>query len=323
MIRSFRSHLTSRSLFGSGANEGFWKVKKQFITSTYISHPNKCYGQLLFTRHGHTVRIILTEDMPNGKGFKNEIHNVRAGYARNYLIPQKIAVYATPEKFKKLGIQDPEKMTLSEKKAKALEEANLLKEDEKDIHDKREADILRKYLRNKELKIWRRADAGTGRTIGMVNARIIREKLGIQLKIDLEPHELVVLRPNMMDFDTIEDLDQFVMETSSSNLKEVIEKDDNDGKVRKNIEDINASITNETNDNAEDKTKSDSEHKLEEVAKYDDSGDQKANNDETIVLSDEELLEGAVEVRQLGMYLAEIHLSGDHIVPLKVNIVKR
>ena len=39
--------------------------------------------------------IILIQDVPN-LGYKNEIATVRPGYARNYLIPQKLAITANP-----------------------------------------------------------------------------------------------------------------------------------------------------------------------------------------------------------------------------------
>ncbi|MDR0538389.1 MAG: 50S ribosomal protein L9 [Tannerellaceae bacterium] len=45
------------------------------------------------------MQLILIEDVPN-LGYKDEIVNVRDGYGRNYLIPQKKAVIAT-EKAKK------------------------------------------------------------------------------------------------------------------------------------------------------------------------------------------------------------------------------
>ncbi|MBO6058429.1 MAG: 50S ribosomal protein L9, partial [Bacteroidales bacterium] len=40
------------------------------------------------------MEIILTQDVKN-LGYKNDIVNVKPGYARNYLIPQGMAILAT------------------------------------------------------------------------------------------------------------------------------------------------------------------------------------------------------------------------------------
>lgn len=52
---------------------------------------------------GHLVRVILREDLPGGKGRVREVVEVPAGYARNCLIPQKKALYASDENLKKLA----------------------------------------------------------------------------------------------------------------------------------------------------------------------------------------------------------------------------
>lgn len=43
-----------------------------------------------------SARLILTEDIA-GLGYKGEVVNVAPGYARNYLIPRRKAVKATPK----------------------------------------------------------------------------------------------------------------------------------------------------------------------------------------------------------------------------------
>ena len=64
------------------------------------------------------MQVILTQDLDN-LGSKNEVVNVKPGYARNYLIPQKIAVEASPQNLK-----------VAEQRAKALgkKEVEMLKE---------------------------------------------------------------------------------------------------------------------------------------------------------------------------------------------------
>jgi large subunit ribosomal protein L9 len=49
------------------------------------------------------MKVILKEDV-KGVGRKHEIKNVADGYANNFLIPRKLAEYATPEALKKAEI---------------------------------------------------------------------------------------------------------------------------------------------------------------------------------------------------------------------------
>jgi large subunit ribosomal protein L9 len=64
------------------------------------------------------MQVILTQDLDN-LGAKNEVVTVKPGYARNYLIPQKIAIEASAQNLK-----------IAEQRAKALgkKEAEMLKE---------------------------------------------------------------------------------------------------------------------------------------------------------------------------------------------------
>ena len=87
---------------------------------------------------GHTVQIILQDDLPGGKGYSGEVVTVKAGYARNYLIPTKKAFYATPENLKRFGV------SLDKVPVKGGED-----ETEEMSEDKKAADILRSYLREK------------------------------------------------------------------------------------------------------------------------------------------------------------------------------
>ena len=48
------------------------------------------------------MKLILIEDVPN-LGYKDDIVEVKAGYGRNYLIPQQKAVIATPSALKVLA----------------------------------------------------------------------------------------------------------------------------------------------------------------------------------------------------------------------------
>lgn len=50
------------------------------------------------------MKIILRQDVPN-VGELGEIVNVKDGYARNYLIPNEMAYYASPGAIKRLDIE--------------------------------------------------------------------------------------------------------------------------------------------------------------------------------------------------------------------------
>lgn len=108
---------------------------------------------LIPRRYGHTVRIILKEDLPDGRGYSGDVMTVKAGYARNYLVPKKMALYATPENFERLGVTDPEAETIEEKRARLAAEA-AAEEDEEAAADLRAADLLKHYLRNKVVSLF-------------------------------------------------------------------------------------------------------------------------------------------------------------------------
>lgn len=48
------------------------------------------------------MKIILKQDVP-GLGYKDEVHTVKDGYGRNYLLPQRLAVLATDKAIKALN----------------------------------------------------------------------------------------------------------------------------------------------------------------------------------------------------------------------------
>lgn len=139
-------------------------------------------------RWAHTVRLIALEDLPHGKAYKGDVLNVKAGYARNHLVPQKLALYATPQNFERLGIVDPDYETEDERIARLQRESNMTAAEDQYL---KEADLLKKYLRNKVLQLWRNVDPNSTDTLhpGVVTADHIREKLSRQLKIDLDEAE--------------------------------------------------------------------------------------------------------------------------------------
>jgi len=68
------------------------------------------------------MQVILIQDV-NNLGGTNEVVNVRNGYARNFLIPQKLAVEASPSNLQQLN----ERLKQQQKKeAKMLAEISLV-----------------------------------------------------------------------------------------------------------------------------------------------------------------------------------------------------
>ena len=174
-------------------------------------------------RQGHTVRVIITEDLPGGTAYAGEVKDVRAGYARNHLIPQKKALYATPQNFERVGFPDPHLVTETAEERRARE----AREKDQDSEDVKAADFLRHYLRNKTLKIWRNVDSASSRPVagtagipihpGMVDHKVVREKLAKQLKIDLEDHEIVQLKAEAVPHGQFEE-DKNLMEDMMENM---------------------------------------------------------------------------------------------------------
>ena len=110
------------------------------------------------------MQVILLQDMDH-LGAANELVNVKNGYARNYLIPQKFAVEASPSNRKQLD----ERMKVQGKK-----EAAMLAESNKVIS----------VLKESPLKIG--AKTGTsGKIFGSVTSlqlsRAIRDQKGYQI----------------------------------------------------------------------------------------------------------------------------------------------
>ena len=110
------------------------------------------------------MQVILIQDVDN-LGGKNELVTVKNGYARNYLIPQKFAVEASPSNLKQLE----EKL-----KVKAKKEAAMLAEINKVVE----------VLKSSPVKVG--AKTGTsGKIFGAVTSlqisRAIRDQKGYEI----------------------------------------------------------------------------------------------------------------------------------------------
>ena len=110
------------------------------------------------------MEIILTQDVKN-LGYKNDIVNVKPGYARNFLIPQGMAILAT------------------ESARKVLAE-NMRQQAYKQEKIKKEAQELAAVLEGLSLRIPAKA-ASTGKIYGSVNnvqiANALKEAKGVEI----------------------------------------------------------------------------------------------------------------------------------------------
>lgn len=110
------------------------------------------------------MKVIFLEDV-KGKGKKGETKNVSEGYARNYLIPNQLAVEATKGNMKNLEAQ--------KKSEQKKQEENLA-----------EAEAYKAELEALEVKITAKAGEG-GRLFGAISTKQIAETLAkMKKKVD-------------------------------------------------------------------------------------------------------------------------------------------
>ena len=116
------------------------------------------------------MKVILQEDV-KGQGKKGQLLNVSDGYARNFLIPRKLAVAATPENL--------EVMKKNEKaKQKKLES------------DRAAAVEAAKKLEGFVVRIPARAGSA-GKLFGAVTSKEISEALLEQFGVEIEKNKIV------------------------------------------------------------------------------------------------------------------------------------
>lgn len=120
------------------------------------------------------MKVILQQDV-RGQGKKGQLVDVSDGYARNFLLPKKLAVVATPDNLNTMKQQ--------EKARKALQAA-----------EKAEAEALSKKLEGLTVKVAAKAGEG-GRLFGAVTAKEISEALAAQHNINIAKTKLVLDEP--------------------------------------------------------------------------------------------------------------------------------
>ncbi len=120
------------------------------------------------------MKVILQQDV-KGQGKKGQMVEVSEGYARNFLLPRKIAIPATADAINTMNLKE---------KAKKAEEARL----------KAEAEEIAEKLKECQVKLTARAGSG-GKLFGAVTTKEISEGLMKQYNIDVPKQKLVLEDP--------------------------------------------------------------------------------------------------------------------------------
>lgn len=120
------------------------------------------------------MKVIFNVDV-RGQGKKGELKEVSDGYARNYLLPRKLAAEATTDNINALKLKE---------KAKAAQMAR----------EKTEAEANAKKLG--EITVTVRAKAGgAGKLFGAVTSQEISDALREQHGIEIEKNKIVQAEP--------------------------------------------------------------------------------------------------------------------------------
>ena len=120
------------------------------------------------------MKVILQQDV-KGQGKKGQMVEVSEGYARNYLLPRKLAIQATADAINTMNLKE---------KARKAEEAR----------QKAEAEATVEKLKGCMVKLTAKAGAG-GRLFGAVTTKEISDGLKQQFDIDIPKQKLVLDEP--------------------------------------------------------------------------------------------------------------------------------
>ena len=116
------------------------------------------------------MKVILQQDV-KGQGKKGQLVDVSDGYARNFLLPRKLAVEANADNVNTMKLHE---------KAKAAKEAA----------EKAEAEAIAEKLQGCTVKLTAKAGTG-GRLFGAVTSKEVSEGLKKQHGIDINKSKIV------------------------------------------------------------------------------------------------------------------------------------
>ena len=120
------------------------------------------------------MKVILLQDV-KGKGKKGQMLEVSDGYARNFMLPKKMAIEATPDAINTMRMTDKATQErIAREKAEALE--------------------LSKKLREMTLVVTAKG-GGAGRLFGSVTNQEIADALKAKSGINLDKRKIVISDP--------------------------------------------------------------------------------------------------------------------------------
>ena len=120
------------------------------------------------------MKVILQQDV-KGQGKKGQLIEASDGFARNYLLPRKLATAATAENLNTMKQQD---------KAKKAQEAA----------EKAAAEAVAEQLKGIMVKVSAKAGSG-GRLFGSITSKEISEELKAQTGLDIAKTKIVLEDP--------------------------------------------------------------------------------------------------------------------------------
>ncbi len=120
------------------------------------------------------MKVILQQDV-RGQGKKGQLIDAAEGYARNYLLPRKLAIPATTDAINTMNLKE---------KARRAEQAAA----------RAAAEETAKKLKDVTVKIAAKGGAG-GKLFGAVTGKEISEALSKQYSLDVAKQKLVLDEP--------------------------------------------------------------------------------------------------------------------------------
>lgn len=120
------------------------------------------------------MKVILQQDV-KGQGKKGQLVEVSDGYARNFLLPRKLAVEASADAMNTMKLQEKAKLA-------------------KQAAEKAQAEAIAEQLKSCQVRLSAKAGAG-GKLFGSITSKEIAEGLKAQHGIELNKSKIVQDEP--------------------------------------------------------------------------------------------------------------------------------